>query len=139
MARRENFSLPRRQHFREKNFRCPFQYPKVAPEPVPPNFFILPRRLAIFSGGNSLVPLGGGAKPSKLPTKLSNFQQTVALEKAVFSPLLGQNFQKCIIFCEGGWLPPPTPAPPRFPPLAIFQGKCCRTSKTKIFCNQFQE
>ena len=38
---------------------------------------------------------GGGAKPPKFPTKLSNFQQTppFAIEKAVFSPLLG----------GGGW------------------------------------
>ena len=46
-----------------------------------------------------------GAKPSKFPTKLSNFRQTpppFALEKAVFSPLIGQNFQKFIIFHEGG-------------------------------------
>jgi hypothetical protein len=40
-----------------------------------------------FSGG------GGGAKPPKFTTKLSNFRQTppFALEKAVFSLLLGQN------------------------------------------------
>jgi hypothetical protein len=35
------FLPPRRQHFRKKNFRCPFQYPKVpleagAPPPPPP-------------------------------------------------------------------------------------------------------
>jgi hypothetical protein len=29
-----------------------------------------------FSGGNSLFPVGGGAKPSKFPTKPSNFRQT---------------------------------------------------------------
>jgi hypothetical protein len=41
----------------------------------------------------------GGAKPSKFPTKLSNFRQTpsFALEKAVFSPLIGQNFRKFVI------------------------------------------
>jgi hypothetical protein len=46
----------------------------------------------------------GGAKPSKFPTKLSNFRQPppFALEKAVFSPLIGQNFQKFVIFHEGG-------------------------------------
>ena len=55
-----------------------------------------------FSGG------GGVAKPPKFPTKLSNFRHTpppFALEKTVFSPLLGQNFR------EGGGrppLPPPT-------------------------------
>jgi hypothetical protein len=45
-----------------------------------------------------------GAEPSKFPTKLSNFRQTppFALEKAVFSPLIGQNFQKFVIFHEGG-------------------------------------
>jgi hypothetical protein len=41
---------------------------------------------------------GGGAKLPKFPTKLSNFRQPTppplfALEKAVFSPLLDQNFQ----------------------------------------------
>ena len=45
---------------------------------------------------------GGGAKPSKFPTKLSNFRQPppppFALEKAVFSPLIGQNFRKFVIF-----------------------------------------
>ena len=124
----------------EKFLGAIFNTLKWPQKPVPPNFFMLPRPLAIFSGGNSLFPVGGGgAKPSKLPTKLSNFRQTVALEKAVFCPLLGQHFQKFIIFCEGGWRPPPPPASPRFPPLAIFQGKCCRTSKTKIFCNQFQQ
>jgi hypothetical protein len=30
---------PRRQHFREKFFRCPFQYPKVPLEPMPPQSF----------------------------------------------------------------------------------------------------
>ena len=60
-----------------------------------------------------------GAKPSKFPTKLSNFRQTppFALEKAVFSPLIGQNFRKFVIFHEGGRPPPPPPTPPRFPPL----------------------
>ena len=53
------------------------------------------------SGGNSLFPVGG-AKPPKFPTKLSNFRQTppFALEKAVFSPLLGQNFRKFVIFVK---------------------------------------
>ena len=41
---------------------------------------------------------GGGAKSPKFPTKLSNFRHTpppqFALEKTVFSPLLGQNFRK---------------------------------------------
>ena len=40
MVRREN--PPPRQHFREKFFRCPFQYPKVPLEagapPPPPSF-----------------------------------------------------------------------------------------------------
>ena len=39
MVRRENVSSstpPRRQHFRENFFRCPFQYPKVPLEAVPP-------------------------------------------------------------------------------------------------------
>jgi hypothetical protein len=46
MVRRENFSsspplaLPHRQHFREKFFRCPFQYPKVPLEAgAPPQSF----------------------------------------------------------------------------------------------------
>jgi hypothetical protein len=45
-----------------------------------------------------------GAKPPKFPAKLSNFRQTplFALEKAVFSPLLGQNFQKFVILGGGG-------------------------------------
>jgi hypothetical protein len=54
----------------------------------------------------------GGAKPPKFPTKLSNFRQTpqFALEKAVFSPLLGQNFRKFVIFREGGGaVAPPRP------------------------------
>ena len=42
MVRRENFSLPtRREHFREKIFSCPFQYPKVplvAGAPPPQSF-----------------------------------------------------------------------------------------------------
>ena len=62
------------------------------------------------SGGNSLFPVG--AKPSKFPTKLSNFRQTIpfALEKAVFSPFIGQNFRKFVIFHEGGGgRPPPHP------------------------------
>ena len=44
---------------------------------------------------------GGGVKPPKAPTKLSNFRQTpppLALEKVVFSPLLGQNFRKFVNF-----------------------------------------
>jgi hypothetical protein len=51
---------------------------------------------------------GGGAKPPKFPTKLSNFRQTppFALEKAVFSPLLGQNFRKFVISGEGGGASP---------------------------------
>ena len=63
---------------------------------------------------------GPGGKPPKFPTKLSNFRQTplFALEKAVFSPLLGQNFRKFIIFREGGGGGrSQPPAPPRFPPL----------------------
>jgi hypothetical protein len=39
MVRRENCSPPtRRQHFREKFFSCPFQYPKVplVPGETPP-------------------------------------------------------------------------------------------------------
>jgi hypothetical protein len=59
---------------------------------------------------------GGGAKPPKFPTKLSNFRKPpppppFALEKAVFSPLSGQNFRKFVIFREGGGRsqhPPPT-------------------------------
>ena len=71
------------------------------------------------SGGNSLFPVGG-AKPSKFPTKLSNFRQTppFALEKAVFSLFIGQNFRKFVIFHEGGGEGGRArPAPPRFPPL----------------------
>jgi hypothetical protein len=63
----------------------------------------MPRPISRFtSGGNSLFPVG--AEPSKFPTKLSNFRQTppFALEKAVFSPLIGQNFRKFVIFHEGG-------------------------------------
>ena len=79
---------------------------------------------SVTSGGNSLFRWwGGGAKPPKFPTKLSNFRQPpppFALEKAVFSPLLGQNFRKFVIFREGGGggggRPP---APPRFPPLSV--------------------
>jgi hypothetical protein len=44
-------------------------------------------------------------KASKFPTKLSNFRHTpppFALEKIVFSPLLGQNFRKFVNFPEGG-------------------------------------
>jgi hypothetical protein len=42
----------------------------------------------------------GGAKPPKFPTKLSNFRHApqFALEKTVFSPLLGQNFRKFVNF-----------------------------------------
>jgi hypothetical protein len=60
-------------------------------------------RTATPSGGNSLFPVGG-ANPSKFPTKPSNFQQTppFVLEKVVFSPLIGQNFRKFVIFHEGG-------------------------------------
>jgi hypothetical protein len=53
-----------------------------------------------FSGGNSLFPVGGGGgKPPKFPTNLSNLRQIslFALEKAVFSPLSGQNFRKFVI------------------------------------------
>jgi hypothetical protein len=52
-----------------------------------------------FSGGNFPFS-GGGAKPSKFPTKLSNFRQipSFALEKAVFSPFIGQNVRKFVIF-----------------------------------------
>ena len=42
MLRRENFffpSPPRRQHFREKFFRCPFRYPKVPLEAGAPQSF----------------------------------------------------------------------------------------------------
>jgi hypothetical protein len=64
----------------------------------------------------------GGAKPPKFPTKLSNFRQTppFALEKAVFSPLSGQNFRKFVIFREWGGGGGRTPVPPRFPPLALW-------------------
>jgi hypothetical protein len=41
-----------------------------------------------------------GAKPPKFRTKLSNFRHTspFALEKTVFSTLLGQNFRKSVNF-----------------------------------------
>jgi hypothetical protein len=81
------------------------------------------------SGGNSLLPVGGAAKPPKFPTKLSNFRHTpspFALEKIVFSPLLDQNFRKFVNFPEVNFpaaifrrLPP---APPRFPPLQAEDG-----------------
>jgi hypothetical protein len=45
------------------------------------------------SGGNSLFRR---TKPPTFPTK-----PNPALEKAVFSPLLGQNFRKFVIFCDG--------------------------------------
>ena len=78
---------------------------------------------ASHSNRSCYASSGGGAKPPKFkfPTKLSNFRQPpppFALEKAVFSPLLGQNFQKFLIFRQGGGggaVAPP--APPRFPPL----------------------
>jgi hypothetical protein len=74
------------------------------------------------SGGNSLFPVGG---QSLLNLNFrQNFQISdnppppFALEKAVFSPLLGQNFRKFLIIRQGGGggggRPP---APPRFPPL----------------------
>jgi hypothetical protein len=56
------------------------------------------------SDGNSLFPVGGRS--------LLNFRQNFqisdnpppqfALEKAVFSPIIGQNFRKFVIFNEGG-------------------------------------
>jgi hypothetical protein len=52
----------------------------------------------------------GGAKPPKFPTKLSNFRHNppFALEKTVFSPLLGQNFLKFVNFpWRGGAAAPP--------------------------------
>jgi hypothetical protein len=84
-------------------------------------------------GGNSLIPVGGGGQ------RLLNFRQNFqisdkrppppfALKKAVFSPLLGQNFRNLVIFCEGGGRSPP--APPRFPPLG--------TLKTTTLCFTFQ-
>jgi hypothetical protein len=42
---------------------------------------------------------GGGGKPPKFPTTPP---PPFALEKAVFSSLLGQDFQKFVIFREGG-------------------------------------
>jgi hypothetical protein len=39
MVRRENFFPPRHQHFCEKNFRCPFQHPKMPLEAGAPNLF----------------------------------------------------------------------------------------------------
>ena len=48
MLQRENFffPLPRRQHFRENIFRCPFRYPKVPLEAgAPPNLLMLPTPL----------------------------------------------------------------------------------------------
>jgi hypothetical protein len=58
---------------------------------------------------------------------LLNFRQTppFTLEKAVFSPLLGQYFRKFVIFREGGGGGGGggggrTPARPRFPPLLLF-------------------
>jgi hypothetical protein len=64
------------------------------------------------SGGNSLFPVGG--------RNLLNFRQNFqisnnppppfALEKAVFSPLIGQNCRKFVIFHErGGGGRPPRP------------------------------
>jgi hypothetical protein len=42
------FLLPRRQHFLEKFFRCPFQYPKVPLEAgAPPDLLMLPTPLEI--------------------------------------------------------------------------------------------
>jgi hypothetical protein len=46
----------------------------------------------VHSGGNSLFPVGA-EKPSKFPINLSNSRQpppSFALEKAVFSPFIGQ-------------------------------------------------
>jgi hypothetical protein len=67
----------------------------------------------IGSGGNSLFPVGGG---QSLPNFRQNFQISdnppppFALEKAVFSLLLGKKFRKFVIFREGGGgggCPPP--------------------------------
>ena len=49
MVRREKSPppTPRRQHFRENFFRCPFQYPKVPLEAgAPPNLLMLRTPLA---------------------------------------------------------------------------------------------
>jgi hypothetical protein len=48
---------PRRQHFREKFFRCPFQYPKVPLEAgAPPNLLMLPTPLTRINVLNNLFP-----------------------------------------------------------------------------------
>jgi hypothetical protein len=47
-------------------------------------------------------------KTFKFPTTPPPF----ALEKAVFGPLLGQNFRKFVIFHEGGRASPSAPLPP---------------------------
>jgi hypothetical protein len=68
----------------------------------------------VHSGGNSLFPVGA-EKPSKFPIKLSNFRQpppSFALEKAVFSPFIDQNFRKFVIFHEGGGGGGGRPPPP---------------------------
>jgi hypothetical protein len=55
----------------------------------------------------------GQDKPRPFPTNPAPF----AFEKAVFSPLLGQNFRQFVIFREGGGGRSLPPAPRRFPPL----------------------
>jgi hypothetical protein len=91
-----------------------------------------------FSGG------GGGAKPPKFPTKLSNFRHTppFALEKTVFSPLLAlfKISENSSIFREGGGGGLPPPALPRFPPLSVYDFyvrvvKDCKRNKWKHCTN----
>jgi hypothetical protein len=67
--------------------------------------------MMMISGRNSLFSVGGGAKPPKFPTKLSNFRQTPHLHsfRSKFK------FPKIRQFSVKVGATPP-PAPPRFPP-----------------------
>jgi hypothetical protein len=75
-----------------------------------------------YSGGNSLFSSGGG-KASYISDKTFIFPTTppppFALEKAVFSPFLGQKFRKFVIFRESGRGGGRPPTPLRFPPLDL--------------------
>ena len=66
------------------------------------------RKFTFSGGGRSLLNFRQNFQISDNPPPL------FALEKAVFSPLIGQNFRKFVIFHEGGG----AAAPPRFPPLS---------------------
>ena len=112
MLRRENFffPLPRRQHFREKIFRCPFRYPKVPLEAgAPPNLLMLPTPLIEIQGSSDRYCMslgeGGGEYKSLSPFGLGPLGHFFTANLHKFTSIfkyIPENFTRSTIPAHGG-------------------------------------